>query len=125
MANRKRYLEATAKKLWIELALKVWGEKCEICGNRATVVHHYIPKGRSKLLKHDIKNAVPLCQSCHYKIHFSSSPGEVHRLVEIIRKKRGKKWRDYIDAKEKEKLGGFYGVHYLEEVVENLRKLLE
>lgn len=123
--STKKNLEAKAKKLWTELALKKWGEKCEICGAKATQIHHYIPKGSNRLLKYDIENAVPLCQSCHYKIHFSPKPGEVARLVEIIRKKRGKKWCDYIDAKEKEKLGGFYGVNYLKGIVSDLEEQLE
>ena len=116
-------LETKATKLWFNLALKKWKEVCEGCGEPASQMHHYIPKGRSRLLKFNVDNAVPLCQKCHYKIHFSPKPSEIARIVNKIRKGRGKKWCDYIDAKEREQLGGFYGIHYLEGVIEELTNM--
>ena len=122
--RKKHRLESQAMKLWFELARKKWGTRCEICGKPATQMHHYIPRSRSRLLKFDVENAVPLCQSCHYKIHFSSNPTEVARMVETIRKKRGKKWCSYIDKKEKSRAGGYYGIKYLEGVIEELKSKL-
>ena len=122
MANQtKKKLEKELLKLWFQRSLEKWGDRCTICGRKATQMHHFIPRSRSRLLKYDVENAVPLCQSCHYKIHFSSNPNEIHRLVEIIRKRRGKKWCDYIDEREKRPKASL-GIKWLEEQKQKLTK---
>jgi len=122
--KKKNKLEDEAYKLWKQLALRKWGMICVVCGEPADVFHHFIPKSRSRLLRFNVSNAIPICSKCHYKIHFSSKPTEIHRIVRKIRRVRGKDWCDYIDVMEREPLKGTYGIHYLENLIEELKKQL-
>ena len=120
--KKKNRLENILAKIWFDLVLAEYGEVCEVCGERASQMHHFIPKSRSRLLRFEKKNGIPLCQKCHYIIHFSSKPSEIHRCVEKIRKGRGKAWCSWIDKKERESLAGTYGIHYLEELIIKLEQ---
>ena len=121
---RKHRLESQAMVMWWGLARRKWGTRCEICSKPATEMHHFVPRSRSSLLKFDVENAVPLCKSCHTKIHYSGNKGEAARMEEVIREKRGKKWCDYIDSCKRSKLGGFYGIYYLKGLIEKLKSKL-
>lgn len=49
---------------------------CRHCGDPARVLHHIVPKVRSRFGRHDYeRNGLPLCKPCHHGWH--------HRLVEI------------------------------------------
>lgn len=123
--SRKSELDQEALRLWRELALMIWGSKCLITGEEASEMHHFISQGQSRLLKHDVINAVPLAMRIHKKIHSSAKPNEARQLKQEIRDKRGKEWCDYIDKKERLNLGGFYGEDYLEKVITELRDQLD
>ena len=69
--------------------------KCGACGNPTQVGHHWIEKSRSSRLRYDIDlNIIPLCNSCHSKIHnlFGNSIVGGLDVADIIRKKRGEDW---------------------------------
>ena len=100
MKNKKQLLEKELTDLWKSRCLETYEPFCEYCGQPMSAFHHFIPKSRSTLLRYDIKNAIPLCQKCHYKIHFSSKPSEVYEIVKSIRENRGKDWCKYIDERE-------------------------
>ena len=123
-AAKKHRLESQAMAIWWELTRRKWGSVCEICGEPAVEMHHFVPRSRSRLLKFDVENAVPLCKSCHTKIHYSGNEGEATRMEEIIKKKRGKKWQNYIEEKERSKSGGYYGAYYLKGLIEELKSRL-
>ena len=95
MQNKAIEKEYTDK--WKKTVIDNFGDLCECCGCMASTAHHYIPKGRNKLLKYCVENGVPLCNPCHYTIHFSPSPDKVRELCGQIRTLRGKKWADWID----------------------------
>jgi len=120
MLNKKQQLSKQAAKLWFEKCLEVWGDRCEVCGEKVRQVHHYIPKSRNGLLKYNILNGIPICQRCHWIIHFSPNPAEIHRVIEIIRRNRGKKWRDKIDILEKIHGRSFNTIIWLEEQISKL-----
>ena len=121
--TKKQLLETQAIKLWKAACLKKWGSFCEVCGEPADTFHHFIPKSRNGLLKYDVMNGIPICRRCHYKIHFSPSPTEVYRIIATIRRKRGKKWCNYIDKAEKIHKSSFKTVAWLEEQIKKLKKL--
>jgi 5-methylcytosine-specific restriction endonuclease McrA len=44
-------------------------QRCHICGAySATEIHHIISR-KDKMLRYDISNLLPVCHSCHMKIH--------------------------------------------------------
>lgn len=67
---------------------------CESCGSKTEVAHHWIEKSRSSYLRYDTRNLIPLCHSCHSKIHnrFGNSVVGGLDVSDIIRKKRGEDW---------------------------------
>lgn len=73
---------------------------CEACGKHTEVGHHWIEKSRSAYLRYAIPNIIPLCHSCHAKIHNSFGNSVVGGLdvAETIIKKRGRKWKMQMDA---------------------------
>jgi len=79
---------------------KKMSPRCEACGKNTEVGHHWIEKSRSSYLRYAIPNIIPLCHSCHAKIHnrFGNSVVGGLDVAEIIIKKRGKKWKMQMDA---------------------------
>jgi len=111
-----------AEAKWKELCWAIYGTKCAVCNQPANSIHHFIPRSRNGLMIYDIKNGVPLCISCHYIIHFSHNPADVFRIVNNIRKIRGKKWCKYIDEKEKCHKASFKTVFWLKAELDKLQK---
>lgn len=99
--NTKKRLHNELAKLWNIAVFKKYGYVCVCCGERATAPHHYIPRSKSLVLRYDVMNGIPLCNSCHYLIHFSHNPEETRRLCEVIRTKRGKDWCKYIEDRKR------------------------
>lgn len=60
-----------------EKVKKKYQNKCYICGQPATTVHHIIPKALGG--KDEEWNLVPLCENCQKKIHKLIDP-----LVHLI-----------------------------------------
>lgn len=122
--NKKQSLQKQAIELWKMAGRKKWGLECLICGQPISTFHHFILRSKNGIMIYDVLNSVPLCLKHHYAIHFSSSPSEIHRLVEIIRQKRGKKWCDYIDRQEKIHKGGFRTIKWVRAEIEKLEDYL-
>lgn len=56
---------------------------CEICGKKATEIHHLIIKGMGGSKTKDyIANLIAICRGCHVKCHgsieFNSKAKEIH-----------------------------------------------
>ena len=95
MKFTKRKLRNKADKLFQEY-LKEKHSLCLVCENYTTVIHHFIPKANSNALRYNIKNGIPLCQSCHYKVHT-----QPHLIEPIICFKLGQEWyNDLIKVKQ-------------------------
>lgn len=73
--------------------------RCESCGAPTQVAHHWIEKSRSSFLRYELENLVPLCNSCHLKIHniFGNNVVGGFNVAEIIIKKRGKGWKNRLE----------------------------
>lgn len=112
--NPKQKLEKELEDLWKAKCVETYPLKCEVCGSREVLsFHHFIPKSRSTALRYDLVNGVCLCHKCHYIVHFSKEPTEIHRVVETIIARRGEKWHNYIES------------HKRDEVRKNMKWLLE
>ena len=72
---------------------------CEACGGENQVGHHWIEKSRSNFLRYRLENIVPLCNSCHVKIHnkFGNNVVGALKVAEIIIKKRGMEWKEEME----------------------------
>lgn len=74
--------------------------KCESCGLPTQVAHHFIEKSRSSNLRYDIDlNLIPLCNSCHTKIHnlFGSNVQGSYSIVDNLIRKRGQAWYNKVN----------------------------
>lgn len=119
--NRKKELDKIAIDLWKEKAISVWGNRCNVCLAIAQQIHHYIPRSKSSLLKHDVQNAVPICRKCHFLIHNSHNPDKINEIYERIRATRGESWCIYIDTLKQSKDTSYYTIGFLETQIEILR----
>ena len=83
----------------LQLLNKKLYKKCEACGAENQVAHHWIEKSRSSYLRYVLDNLIPLCNSCHSKIHniFGNSVVGGLNVAEIIIKKRGRAWKNRLD----------------------------
>jgi hypothetical protein len=99
--------------------------RCEACGNPTQVAHHWIEKSRSSYLRYVLDNLIPLCHSCHAKIHnrFGNSITGCLGVAEIIIKRRGKKWKEEMD-RDGRKINKV-NTSYYEQVWEKLSTVLD
>lgn len=121
----KKTLTKELEVLWKEACLYTWGDICEVCRKPANAFHHFIPRSKSLFLRYDVLNGVPLCRSCHSKIHhITKNPDDVYEIQKKIRKQRGKVWENYIDTNKRIK-GGSYTIELLEKQIKYLKDLLK
>lgn len=121
----KKKLEEENIELWKQRCLELYGDQCLVCGQSPITFHHFILKSRNGSMIYDEKNGIPLCLRHHFIIHKSSSPSEIHRLVEYIRKTKGKKWCNYIDKQERIHEISFKTLDWLQKQNKRLHRLLE
>jgi len=73
-AKRKK-LRAKADKIYQQVGRLLYGDTgCLICGGEYCALHHYHPKSTSSALRYNLSNGIPICVSCHCRIHSSDSP---------------------------------------------------
>lgn len=89
------------------------GTKCEGCGERFEVMHHFVLKSHSNRLRYEPLNLIYLCGACHSKVH--GFHGEIVN-AEIIMK-RGYKWVKKIRELEREHIN--LGIKELEAIIKH------
>ena len=105
--------------------VKQQSEMCEAgCGNYTQVGHHWIEKSRSARLRYEIENIIPLCNSCHSKIHnrFGNNIVGGVDIAEVIIKKRGRDWFNRMNKLQGEMIKT--NKAYYEEQLEKLENIL-
>jgi len=134
--TKKKYIPTQKKiarvakeclELWKLACYKMWGDECIFSGTtNETTYHHYILKSKNVRLRFDPMNGVPMRNSNeHYLIHHGNNPETITDLYNEIRRKRGKKWCDYI-AKEKAKDNySFLTLRNITEQRDKLKKYLD
>ncbi len=121
MMTNKRKLQIACNDAWKVAANRRWGDVCACCLRPAGTFHHFVLKSLSLNLRYDILNAVPICTGpggCHYKMH-GFDPTEIHRLNDIIIKRRGPEWHKYIEDNRRVKRK--HNIVWLTEVLEGLK----
>jgi len=124
MPTKKQKLAKENNALWQEVCLGLWGDKCLVCGESPIIFHHFIIKSRNGLMAYDEQNGIPLCQRHHYIIHFSSSPSEIHRVVQTIREAKEDDWCKYIDKHERIHRASFKTLKWLKDENRRLQNIL-
>ena len=70
IAWRKRYIDYLKSPEWKAkrlMALKTWGDICQLCGSCERIeVHH---KTYARLTKENMDDLMVVCHCCHEKIH--------------------------------------------------------
>lgn len=98
--------------------IKVMYPFCLLDGHPTEVAHHHVHKSKSTRLRYEIDNLVPLCNSCHFKLHKDESYWG-SRVVQ----ERGMDWFKKLDRTKNEIVKA--DVHYYIGHYERLKKLLE
>lgn len=71
---------------------------CFICSKQTQVMHHFIPKSVSAVLRYNWDNLIPLCNGCHWKIHGSGDP----EYEQAIIRAKGMTWYMKLRYKRRE-----------------------
>jgi 5-methylcytosine-specific restriction endonuclease McrA len=60
---------------------ELYGNKCVGCGGKykkpANQPHHIFPRSSYPAVKFDIENGAPLCNTCHFKLHFTEQKNDI------------------------------------------------
>ena len=91
---------------------------CLLCGNLTQVAHHHCHKSKSTRLRYDLKNLIPLCSSCHFKLHQNES-----YWASVIVNKKGLEWFIDLDKTKDEYVKA--DVHYYIANYDRLKAILE
>ena len=113
------YYRKKADKLLQELGRETY-DRCLVCGGEYSCLHHYCYKSQSTALRYDWENCVPLCISCHHKIHAGKND-TIPGLISII---KGEKWLRDLEKKRKEGAGEYFSRSWYEEKIEYLERCL-
>jgi hypothetical protein len=114
-AKTKGYYQRKADALYQELGRQTY-DRCLVCGEEYSCLHHLVKKSQSTALRYDFKNGVPLCNRCHCGIHQGVNDLITGRIVAIM----GQEWLDELERKKKEGLGKNYGINWYKEMIEFL-----
>jgi 5-methylcytosine-specific restriction endonuclease McrA len=87
--NPVKTLKKKADKLLQEKFVKD-NPYCLVCGKPTLCGHHFIHKSQSNFLRYDFDNLIPVCFSCHCKIHQSQDPEPTDKIIRV----KGQEWAD-------------------------------
>lgn len=93
---------------------KIRYNKCEVCGNPISCLHHFFPKSISAVLRYDWDNLIPICNGCHMRHHSAGDP----RIHATIIKKRGQDWYDKLLKRKNETIK--VNIEYYENILNTL-----
>ena len=85
--SKSKYLIDKADKV-LQDYYRALNLRCEVCGARAELVHHFIEKSKSNYLRFVDINLIPLCKRCHFK-HHNCGDATIHAKIIL---KRGQEW---------------------------------
>lgn len=89
----KSHTQKQCDKLLQEL-VRAKNTKCLLCHNPCEVGHHFIRKSLSSYLRYDLRNIIPLCNSCHCKHHLQEDPSFEIKIVDIM----GRDWYNGLEV---------------------------
>ena len=118
--NNQKKLRQEADRLWGLACQKKWKDRCSICNGLLNCVHHYFPKGLYGHLRYDLDNGVPICASCHFKIHSRHDTDIIMKVRDI----RGERWYEELRTRAHNNPLSYRGVKWYKENIERLNNYL-
>jgi hypothetical protein len=98
LGKQMKITQKTCDKLISPITIKLF-PKCILCGTKTQVGHHFVHRSKSLILRYNFKyNIIPLCNSCHFKLHFNEGFWSA-KIVQI----KGLRWFKWLE-KEKNKI---------------------
>lgn len=98
--------------------IKLQYPNCLLCGQPTQVAHHFQHRSKSTILRYDLNNLIPLCNSCHYKLHQNES-----YWAAIIVQMRGIDWFNDLRKRGQEIIKA--DVHFFIAQAERLKEILD
>lgn len=80
---------------------------CLLCGKKTQVAHHHFKKERSLALRYNLKNLIPLCNGCHFRMKWEE--GILSCKIMAI---KGIEWFKELDELNQKKIKPKYGEIY-------------
>ncbi len=71
--------------------------RCLVCSELTSTMHHFILKSQSSYLRYSESNLIPLCFSCHFKIHHTNTAETTDKIIRI----KGRDWADDLYSKKR------------------------
>ncbi len=100
MPKKKSYSDGYIQSLWRKAVFSSWGKKCALCGSENRVEAHHIKSRRHRVLRHDIRNGIPLCGQCHRQADTQHGRDEIRRVMYPV-------VMDFLDDMERVTLADF------------------
>jgi len=117
MAKSKAYYRRIADRLYQEIGRKNY-DKCLVCGNPVSCLHHYFPKSSAGNLRYNFSNGIPVCQGCHFR-HHNGYP-EIHNAINFI---MGSDWLNKL-REEKKTFIKCDTIGYYQDKIDELKEIL-
>ena len=114
--QKKAKLRRKCDKLYQVVGRLIY-DKCLICNNPISCLHHYYPKSTCSALRYDIENGIPLCVGHHFA-HHCGDPEVHNRIYEI----KGEAWLKGLRHKKKNTFVKT-SLKYYQNIMINLNKL--
>jgi len=116
----KTKLMKKANKLWKQAVLSR-NPRCEVCGSTyGLTAHHFFPRSSAGHMIYLVENGCSLCQSCHFKHHFTFNP-TIHHKITV---RRGEKWYNKLEKISKEEHASYRSVEYYKDNIQRLEELI-
>jgi len=108
----------------LDKAFQIWGRAeytfCFICGGGYSCLHHVVFKSQSTKLRWDKQNGLPVCQSCHFRIHTQQKIIDDWKIEDTMSNRFGDDWKRYI--KENSRIHDYKpGIKELEDLLEEFK----
>ena len=119
MRTAKQKLRSEADQLFYKVCLKL-NNRCLLCDSLASQIHHFKPKSTFGILRYEVINGIPLCQSCHFKLTFTDSSLQA-KIADI----KGSRWFKRIEELSKGTPADYQRNEWYKLNIKKLEKLLK
>lgn len=84
MPKKKSYSDGYIQSLWRKAVFAAWGKQCALCGSSERVEAHHIKRRSHRVLRHDVRNGIPLCYRCHFIADTQRGRDDIRALIRPV-----------------------------------------